>query len=355
MGKPLAEMLYDNGFEVYVTSRRERQSDNGIQFLKGNAKDIEFLKSVLLEETRERFDCVVDFMAYNTKEFEERYLLFLENCKQYVFISSARVYAECPTLITEDSPRLLDVIDDTDYLKTDEYAIAKARQENLLNNSGYSNFTIVRPSITYNDYRFQLGVLEKEHWLYRALQGRTIVFSKDIAEHLTAMTYGADVIRGIYSVIGNEDCLGESYHITESCSYTWNDILEVYLNAIESKTGKRPKVKMTDKSTCFKVGWNKYQIIYCRYYDRSFDNAKIGQYVNVDSFRHADEQLSECIGNFIDNPSFGQINWLLEAVNDRITHEWTPLSEIPGKKDKAKYLIYRLRMEWALKILKAVR
>lgn len=169
------------------------------------------------------------------------------------------------------------------------------------------------------------------------------------------MTYGADVIRGIYSVIGNEDCLGESYHITESCSYTWNDILEVYLNAIESKTGKRPKVKMTDKSTCFKVGWNKYQIIYCRYYDRSFDNAKIGQYVNVDSFRHADEQLSECIGNFIDNPSFGQINWLLEAVNDRITHEWTPLSEIPGKKDKAKYLIYRLRMEWALKILKAVR
>ena len=45
----------------------------------------------------------------------------------------------------------------------------------------------------------QLGVLEKELWLYRALNGRTIVFSKDIAEKSTTLTYGYDVASVSYT------------------------------------------------------------------------------------------------------------------------------------------------------------
>ena len=53
-------------------------------------------------------------------------------------------------------------------------------EENLLFNSEKNNFTIIRPTITYNTQRLQLGVLEKENWLYRALHGRAIVFSDDV-------------------------------------------------------------------------------------------------------------------------------------------------------------------------------
>lgn len=52
-------------------------------------------------------------------------------------MSSARVYAENNALISEDSPRLLDVSTDAVYLRTNEYALAKAREENILRNSGY--------------------------------------------------------------------------------------------------------------------------------------------------------------------------------------------------------------------------
>lgn len=51
-------------------------------------------------------------------------------------MSSSRVYADSQTPITENSPRLLDVYKEEEYLKTDEYALSKARQEDILHRSG---------------------------------------------------------------------------------------------------------------------------------------------------------------------------------------------------------------------------
>ena len=73
------------------------------------------------------------------------------------------MYADS-TPITEETPRLLDVCKDADYLKTDEYALAKAREENILFCSGKKKRTIIHPYITYNTERLQLGAIEKDIW-----------------------------------------------------------------------------------------------------------------------------------------------------------------------------------------------
>lgn len=209
MGKPLVDILAEKkDAYIYVTTRSKRENRGNIKYIIGNARDDEFMKHIL--KIRD-WDVIIDFMAYSTKEFERRYVSFLENCKQYVFISSCRVYAKSDAPITEKTDRLLDVCKDDIYLNTDEYALSKARQENLLFESRKKNFTIIRPSITYNSHRLQLGVLEKEHWLYRAMHGRTIVFSKDIADKLTAMTTGYDVALAMSNVIGEETALGEVF------------------------------------------------------------------------------------------------------------------------------------------------
>ena len=148
-----------------------------IKYIQGNAKQIDFLEDLL---SKRSWDCIVDFMVHTESNLKVLLPKILNNTKQYIFISSARVYSQSEIPITEDTPRLLDVSTDKEYLKTNEYALAKAREENLLFNSGKKNFTIIRPSITYNTHRLQLGVLEKENWLYRALQGRGIVFSEDL-------------------------------------------------------------------------------------------------------------------------------------------------------------------------------
>ena len=71
-------------------------------------------------------------MSYTTEELKDRIELMLSATEQYIFLSSSRVYAGTDSLLTEDSPRLLDVTNDKEYLKTDEYALAKAREENII-------------------------------------------------------------------------------------------------------------------------------------------------------------------------------------------------------------------------------
>lgn len=287
-------------------------------------------------------------------EFARVAPLMLEATDQYVFISSARVYAQTEDLITEDTPRLLDVCTDKEYLKTNEYALAKAREEDLLLKSGQKNFTIVRPTITYNKNRLQLGVLEKENWIYRALHGRSIVFSKDIAEKVTTMTYGDDVAKGIASLVGEEDARGEVFHITSPQSLLWSEVLEIYLMVLEEHLGNRPNVVMTEKSTNLQFKERIYQVIYCRYFNRTFDNSKIANFCNPNEFKQPQVGLGDCLRQFLETPKFDSIDWVLEAVNDRVAGERTPLAEIDTTGNKLYYIAYRYNLKFLLLPIRAV-
>lgn len=351
MGLPLVQQLAQEAV-VYVTTRRNIPThitnNKNIRYIVGNAKEIHFLKTVLVQL---HWDAIVDFMIWS-EEFKEIVKMMLDATDQYVFISSARVYAQSDDSITEETPRLLDVSDDADYLKTNEYALAKAREEDILFKSGRNNFTIIRPTVTYNDYRLQLGVLEKENWLYRALHGRSIVFSDDIADKLTTMTFGDDVAKGIASIVGKKEACGEAYHITYYDSLPWSEVFEIYLSELETHLGYRPHVVMTKKSSNLLFPNKKYQVIYCRYFNRTFDNSKIAQYYDVTSFKRPEDGLHECMQHFLSKPHFGNIDWALEAVNDRIAKEWTPLSEIHSLKSKLNYLAYRYNVKTLLLLLK---
>ena len=92
--------------------------------------------------------------------FTKRYKLLLENTKHYIYLSSYRVYADEQHPITESAPRLLDVSDDKEMLETDTYALAKARQEDILSASSFKNWTAIRPAITFSKRRYQLVTME---------------------------------------------------------------------------------------------------------------------------------------------------------------------------------------------------
>ena len=282
-------------------------------------------------------------MSYSTDAFAKRLPHLLDATDQLVYLSSSRVYAESKSPITEESPRLLDVCRDADYVSTDEYALAKARQENLLKQSGRTNWTIIRPYVTFSEYRLQLSCLEKEYWLHRALAGKTIVYSKDLADKVTTLTYGEDVARGIYAILGQDKAMGEAFHITCNEHHKWSELFQVYLDVIEEKTGKRPKVLLTDKWQHY-MGGGAMQVKYDRLYNRVFDNSKIGQFIDTTTFSETKVALTNCIKSFIDRPSWLFVNWTSEARKDVLTGDWTNLSQIPGWKTKIKYLLIRLRL-----------
>lgn len=337
MGNPLVEILSGNEVETYVTTRLYRPSSSKVKFIVGNGHDKDFLLSVINIE----WDAIVDFLVYSTEAFRERVDLLLGSTKQYVFLSSARVYAESEDRILETSARLLEVSPDEEFLSSDEYSLAKARQEDILKYSGRTNWTIVRPYITYSENRLQLGVLEKEDWLYRALQGRTIVFSKDICSKLTTLTYSNDVANCIFKFIGNKRSFGETFHITTEETIKWEEVLELYLDVLEEHLGTRPKVLLQDLESFIEWKGGKYQVLYDRMYNRKFNSSKLNQFVEIQSFEQIASGLRKCLQLFIEKPSFRSIHWKKEALKDRVSKEWTPLRKIPGQKEKFRYLLYR--------------
>ena len=318
MGVHLVDLLLRHSdMRITVTSRSKRENRSNVVYVQGDGHDMAFILPLL----EEKFDVIVDFMNYRTDEFRERYQRLLAACGQYIFLSSSRVYANSNVPITEDTPRLLDIMTDAEYIATDEYALAKARQENLLQSSGKKNWTIIRPYITYSENRIQLGVLEKERWLYRALSGRTIVFSKDIAERFTTLTYGFDVARSIFALIGREEAMREAFHITTSSPIQWSEVLEIYLDVLKEKAGICPNVLMMETSINLQYSWGKYQVKYDRLFNRAFDNSKISCFVDTSTFVKPQDGLRNCLKHFVEYPTFRGVNYGEEAKLDRFTGE----------------------------------
>lgn len=341
MGTHLVSLLSNNpDNKIYVTSRKEHLGSSSVCYILGDAKDDGFLLKMLEEN---KWNTIIDFMTYTLPQFERRVDVLLKSTDQYIFLSSSRVYADSKEKITENSYRLLDVCEDKEYLRTDEYALAKAREENVLYKNERNNWTIIRPYITYSENKFQLGVMEKEDWLYRALRGRSIVFSDDIAKKFTSLTYGYDVARGIAALVGKSAALGNIFHITAQPA-RWSEICNFYIDAIERCTGKKVKLKMipyNNRVLSRKKNIFIWQVIYDRYYDRIFDNTKISNFVDITSFYSAKEGIYRCIESFVKSPKFNNINWRLEAFHDKCCGEYTPIKEIPGIKTKIKYLVNR--------------
>lgn len=337
MGKHLVNLLVERGDRVSVTTRSVRESSGNLEYIQGNAKEDSFFTPLLAR----KWDTIVDFMVYTTPVFQQRAPKLLAATAQYIFLSSARVYAGTGEPIREESPRLLDSSADDVFIATDEYSLAKARQENILRESGSKNWTIIRPYITYSEQRLQLGVLEKEGWLYRALKGRTIVFSEDIASRLTTLTYGLDVAGAMAALIGEPSTLGEAYHITQRNAATWRNVLDMYLRVLEKHLGKRPKVVLLGLDDFSRCKPAEYQIKYDRLFNRVFDSSKIAEFVDLEGFMSTEQGLARCLEEFLEQPEFLAIDWRSEAIKDRYSGEMASLKELASWKQKIKYLIYR--------------
>jgi len=334
MGVHLCELLSDHGMSVTVTSRTPRKPHGNIQYLLGNAKDHNFLKPIL----EKKWDCIVDFMVYKTEEFQQRSDILLQSTKHYLFLSSARVYANSAEPITENSPRLLDVCKDSAYLATDEYALTKARQENILFASAHKNWTVIRPYITYSKDRLQLGTMEKEDWLFRTLQGKKILMTEELLACKTTLTSGLEVASQIAALImASEQSFTQIYNTVGENGKTWDEIRCEYQNALEKK-GAKLRVLVCSREAYLKGQPARYQYLYDRLYNRMFDNTKIAA-ISPNSSPHLKNlKLQQCVTDFLAERSFKTINWSLEGSRDRQCSERPCFLKLPGIKNKAKYM-----------------
>lgn len=319
MGAPLQRYLSDLGCKVIITSRKDHThaSNKNIRYICGNAHDEKFINEVLLDH----FDVIVDFMVYSVEEFSSRAELLLRSTDQYIFISSARVYSYFSEPITEEHPRLLDVCKDDLYLNTDEYALSKARQENVLLQGHYKNYTIVRPSLTYNSERLQYALGEKELWLYRYIHNEKVVFPESMDNVVNTMSYGDDVANAISLLVGNKKAIGEVIHIAGAEAITWGEVNRIYNDVLQERYNRELYIYIVDdwKHIGHVMG-SYYQLKYARSVDRRFDNSKLQSIIGNISFMSPEQGLKKCLNEFLSGEMlFSEVNWKNEAYFNRIT------------------------------------
>ena len=340
IGNPLVNILGNLGQEISVTSRKDRNSDSPyIHYIACNAMEDSVLKWLI---SKTKYDVIIDFMKYTEAQFKERAYFILDNCSQYIFISSSRVYADSD-LIDESSDRILDVCDDSEYLRTDEYALSKARQENILFDSGQNNFTIIRPYISYHSNRFQLGVYEKESWLMRSLLGFDVIFPRSMAGKYTTLTYGLDVAKVICNVVGNEAFYGKVVNPVASTAYTWGEVFDTYSSIISELTGNHPSLVLVDDEIVIdRIPGQKYQIIYDRMFDRRFNNRTASELMEGEMFTSLHDGISMALSDFIDNGSFDYSSWKWEAWMDKYCNNKRTIKSISKLKDKLNFIARKL-------------
>lgn len=341
MGKYLVDLLHlHKDVQCYVTSRSKRTDFDNIHYLQGNALNEDFLSATL---SMYHWDAIVDFMLHNDFDFARKKDLLLSSTKQYVFVSSARVYADSDEIITEESPRLLDVCTDSEYLQTDEYALSKARQENQLIDSTSSNWTIIRPSKTYGENRIQLGSMEKEDWIYDVIHGRSIVVYRDFLDKYVTFSSGLDVAKCIEVLLCNNDALRNIYNVTGDDYYKWSDILALYVEILQRAFSKSVNVKYFDNWEEW-MGGTFYQVKYSTTLNRKISNQKIRELCPSLKLDDSRLGLKTTLEEFIKNPSFNLVSSgkLLQKANK--TKEWPSFNEISGKKKKLKLLLMKLNL-----------
>ena len=269
MGVYLVPELAAMGHQVHVVSLDDAISDNAnVKYIKANAKD----RSLLRELLRNKYDAIVDFMVYSTIEFADRFEMLLDNTNHYIYLSSYRVYAESVP-ITEDSPRLLDVSNDTEYLKTDDYSLYKARGENILGASKYSNWTAVRPAITYSKFRYQLVTLEADVAVYRAQKKLPVILPGEALSVQGTMSWAGDVAKMMSRLVLNTAAYREAYTLSTAEHHTWGEIAGYYNELIGLEY---VAVDAETYLSFFGSGSAaKYQLYYDRLINRVIDNTKI--------------------------------------------------------------------------------
>jgi nucleoside-diphosphate-sugar epimerase len=270
MGVYLVPELASMGYEVKVASFDDVISDNPrISYFNIDAKNIDKLKELL----QEKFDVIVDFMIYSTEQFKERYDILLQNTGHYIFLSSYRVYAGKEIPITENSPRLLDVSKDKDFLATEDYSLYKARQEDILQSSEYDNWTIVRPAITYSKRRFQLVTLEAPVVVARTLKGLPVVLPKEALSVQATMSWAGDVAKMFSRLILNPSAHRECFTLATAEHRTWGEIAEYYKESI----GLNYVVADTEDYLRIMGGTAgaRYQLVYDRMFQRIINNSKV--------------------------------------------------------------------------------
>jgi len=225
----VSRQAVDRGIELYLLNRGKSNSGiAGAQSIIGDLTHPEDIKSLLKEH---QWDAVVNWIAFREQDIDRDYELFRGKTNQYVFISSASVYQKplAFPIVTESTPLA------NPYWQYSRDKISCELKLNDYYRREQFPVTIVRPSLTYDTVLpVPIGGWTEYTVVDRIKKGKKIIVHGD-GTSLFTITHADDFAKGFLGLLGHQQAIGESFHITSDEILTWNQIHQALAKAVGSE------------------------------------------------------------------------------------------------------------------------
>jgi nucleoside-diphosphate-sugar epimerase len=265
----VSRLAIKHGLDLHLLNRGTQSTIPGAKHIQADINnDTEVSKAL----KNQKWDVVVNWIAFTKEEVSRDIKLFQGNTKQYIFISSASVYQNPPDgqKITEKTPLI------NPYWKYSQDKIAC--EDTLMNEFDAREFpvTIVRPSHTYDTViPVVYGGWLEYTIIDRMKNGKKIIIHDD-GESLWTLTHSEDFAKGFVGLMGKEEAIGEAFHITSDEVMTWN---QIYQMVADSAGYKMNAVHIPSDFIISIIPDHKGRLLGDKSASAVFDNAKVKAFV----------------------------------------------------------------------------
>jgi nucleoside-diphosphate-sugar epimerase len=224
----VTQLAVEQGIELTLLRRGQRVADLPAT-VRTITADIHDEAGVDLALGNQKFDAVVDWIAFTPDHIERDLRLFRGRARQYIFISSASAYQKPAThyLITESTPLANPYWQySRDKIACEERLMKAYREEGF-------PITIVRPSHTYGDTAIPLAVNPwQRSWtaVERMRRGQKVIVPGD-GSSLWVLTHNTDFAQAFVGLLGLPQAIGHAFHITSDEVMSWDQIYRITAQA----------------------------------------------------------------------------------------------------------------------------
>ena len=272
LGTYVSEELLRLGAFVEVICPEEKVSDNERFVFHQSLATEEVLRDLF---SKKHYDGIVNFIHYKkVDDYRRIHPLLISNTDHLIFLSSYRVYANEQHPITEDAPRLADILTDKEFFEKEDYALPKARCEDYLRQEHAGEpWTIVRPVISFSDRRLDLLLYSGKDVLNYAGRNEEMLMPSLVKDYAAGMDWAGNSGKLIAHLLFKEKAIGEAFTVYSGHGLTWGEVAEKYSRL----TGVEIRWCSEEEYVCNnpKITRNPWMWKYDRIFNRDMDCSKI--------------------------------------------------------------------------------
>lgn len=313
----VSRLVIEKGFNLTLLNRGLHAEEiPGSKRLAADIRQPGEVRKVLGDQ---RFDVVVDWVAFKKEDMERDLELFRGRTGQYIFISSASAYRKPPEqyLITESTP-----LGNPFWEYSRDKIACEERLMEAYHEEGFPA-TIIRPSLTYStNFPVAIGGWGCYTLADRILKGRPIIVHGD-GTSLWVVTHAEDLARGLTGLFGHPKAIGQAFHITTDEVLTWN---QLYLTIGEALGAEPDIIHIPSDYIAAVVPRLRGTLLGDKSWSVVFDNSKIKSFVpdfkTVIPFR---EGIRRTVGWFageekrrrVDEGVNGEMDLIIKKYSDK--------------------------------------